>query len=309
MDLDGELHDIQGDILALEKETRALQEEKARLQKMLLQTGSTQIEDDVPIIKHSHFDTSIGQFFGNGDSEPKRRRTRSKEDVFHRAELTVELKENILYENIYRIGGITAFPLNQYLFEDDDEVLGLRFDMFSHTKQTFLTPHYVILRKISTSNKQTETTKQTWSVFKSTLPVFVPVDDYAAPLATADDEDTALTEFSTRIRSFLTKLQYRHDKFDQLLSLKFSQFGIESNTTLITNLDKDLQAQRVTLSIAHRVSKQHLMELICSDNIIEVVHINGEEAPLEQYLKDTNIKDLLKNFRRLIQELIDQNRI
>lgn len=240
---------------------------------------------DTPLLQHKYFDDSLLEFFGsnqsdaidknqnkdgdvdceNGERSRKRRRTIIPEGIHNLA----------LYENIYRFGGITAFPINKYLFDENEEILGLRFDVF--TFQKFHTPHYVILRKEPSKDHDK------WRVFKHTLPVYVPIRQYEAQL---DDNDVTIAAFAKSIRTFLVLIQYKHDKFNLVNKLGFKVIP-------------DLQCERV---IVEKALKR--MELICSNDRIDEVHITlqlSKELKLyyESMLRNCPIKDLVKTFRKI----------
>ena len=121
-------------------------------------SGPDDMDIEIPeIIKHNYFDPSIQKYFqqstspSNQLSLPENTTTKIASSQLKPIN-DLELKENVLYENIFRMFGITAFPINQYLFKNNDDpneqILGLRFDLYSNFTKCFQQPHYCILRKL-----------------------------------------------------------------------------------------------------------------------------------------------------------------
>ncbi|KAK6458197.1 minichromosome maintenance protein [Scheffersomyces xylosifermentans] len=350
--LDSEIADIRSDILSLQSELKNLEAEKTLLasELQLLQSEAITIEEEdesaienrhgksktvdnynseIPeIIRHEHFDASISRFFQPGtesestSSDANRKRLkvdRVTNDILAKAERLVDLKENILYENIFRLAGVTAFPINKYLLNPEDEIFGIRFDMFAHTKRVFLSPHYAILRKVAFVDKEQATVKK-WTLYRHTLPVYLPIEELKKQLENSNEQQ-AITEFALSVRDYLTKIQYKSDKLESLLSLTLESLGVKGSKPkrIITNIDKDLKCERVKFTVLNRNSltkKPHQIELLCNDNTIEVakidlVDVNGKKNHAlicESILKDSAIEDLLKNFRKVFHHMI-QNQL
>ncbi|ODV81894.1 uncharacterized protein CANTADRAFT_24638 [Suhomyces tanzawaensis NRRL Y-17324] len=327
--LETEIGDVRSDIQSLRLEVAAIEVERAQLAlKVLalqdeLQQPSPQHrphEKDAdpvpPIIQHSHFDPSISRFFQAPQDEPVPQTT-ALPRFLPQAEALVEIKENILYENTYRIGGVTAFPLNQRLFAANDEVLGLRFDMFSHAKCQFLQPHYAILKKSTVTDKTGHQLRQ-WTLYRHTLPVYVPLEDYTKELNSED----GVTTFALHIRNFLVKIQHKHDVVEELTKLDLQTFekgsmvaGPSGNSCrIIQKVDKDLQCQRLVLYILHKVGEKrkfHQVELNCNLDSIETANIstidlkhNAVIAMCEGLLRGCKFSDLSTTFSKVIEILL-----
>lgn len=312
----GDVRLLEEDVATLKKDEALLLEEIRQLERELDQDekvnndGNDIINDAetyIPdVFKHSHFDASISKYFVNADTKDDGLEINKHRSLaFKRAEAAVELKENIMYENIFRLGGITAFPLNRYLFNDTEEIFGIRFDNFSGFKGEYLIPHYVILRKVENVTKD-EIVTRNWQIYKHTLPVYVPYNEYELELTNSQlPEDEALLQFTMSIRSYLVSTQYKHDKLDLLSSMK------HGDSKIFTKIEKDLQAQRIVIDIAYQPNKSHQIELICSQNLIEIVnlrfHVRKQPQDLvlacETILKNTTFKDLKKNFRKVVDQL------
>ncbi|KAG5419799.1 MCM21 [Candida metapsilosis] len=196
--LQQEIHSLERDIVQLGDDLKELSHNESMLQREVTKLEQLEEEqnqpplhghhDVVPMIKHTYFDPSVAQYFDDTESPPQIQPI--DERIIERA----DTKENIMYENILRMSGITAFPINKHLYPND-EILGIRFDIFSPKTRSFKQPHYVILLK----SKLNEASY--WKVHKTTLPVHVPLDRYQQELSETHDVD----KFVTQIHNYLAK--------------------------------------------------------------------------------------------------------
>ncbi|EGW30421.1 uncharacterized protein SPAPADRAFT_52507 [Spathaspora passalidarum NRRL Y-27907] len=336
-DLRHDITSLSADVSSLQKthneilqEIKQLEEEEER--ETNKNTNQTVIEDsttDIPeIMKHSHFDPSISVYFketaeketekeDNDDDDDDEKDTEFIAEPTHTKSIQeeLELKENILYENIFRMVGITAFPINQYVFNADDELMGIRFDRYASSTNTFQPPHYVILRQINIySEKEQELTieRKTWSVYKHTLPNYVPLSDYQKLL---DESKESIIQFTRHVRDFLTKIQYKHDKLDQLLQLRRKQFDLPNDSPIISNIERDLSCERI--QITFKSKNKLFLELLLSTDTIEVCTFKSSISSshkqqlrfCESILRDCNISDIIKKTRSVIQTLVSHNLI
>lgn len=275
--------------------------------------------------QHSHFDDSIKAYFNR--SEQKYYGDEDAEDVASTAMVTVpkkeltELKYNILYENLYRLAGITIFPLNKQLLGNED-YLGLRFDLFSSLTRKFKTPHYVILRKAIPNEAKLagqlggDGDTLRWTVHRHTLPVFIPIDEYSKQLLVGVDEKDPMhvvAQFATTIRAQLLRLNYNHDKFDMLRLIKFTDFGIDREEPLISALDKDLQCRHVRITLSTYFKGQLVLEFMCNPQTIETATLitaasssfdPTNKVVCECMLRNSSLVDLRKSFRKVCEFLL-----
>lgn len=280
-----------------------------------------------PLVQHSHFDDSIAKFFMNDDQEEviddqpykKQKLNDLSNNILAKADGTVELKENLLYENVFRFGGITAFPINKFLFNDDDEVLGLRFDIFSHFRKQYLKPHYIILKKVDRRNKQNVYDSLKWSVYRHTVPVYVALEEYDEHLL-VENEQSGLNAFASSVRDQLIQIQYKHDKLDfcQQISLESLDNDVDSSSRkVIKKIEKDLECRRVIIYIKSRFSigknTNHELQLTCSDSSIDTVYLlllnkqdilyEKQAIYAESVLRGSSFKDLIKKLRIVFEYL------
>ncbi|GEQ68528.1 hypothetical protein JCM33374_g2196 [Metschnikowia sp. JCM 33374] len=318
MSLQEELHQLEKDIASLQEEVGPLQEQYDHIfrevsvfeaenkhkklsrppvpKRVPLANNTIDFDDAPPLIHHSHFDASIEKYFNQSD-EAKRsaQETDSNNDdeILAKISLKTVAGQLALRESILRFGGITAFAINDHLYDtQDDALLGLRFDVLSHTTRQFLKPHYIILRRRNLSFKETAPSSTSplapapapasspvqnhWSVFRYTTPPHVPLDQLQRLLSAAD-EAAGLQSFVERVRASLVSVQYKHDKLHSLSTLTHEEvFGFGSENKVVSKIEKDLSCQRIVLWVNnHSLPTKPLqpleIELICDELKIESV--------------------------------------
>lgn len=133
-----------------------------------------------PIIEHKMFDTSVGDLLDTTIlSSPSKRKSRLQlGNDSNQNTKSNHLKNQIVLENIFRLFGITFFPvidptdlqLNVETQELDitREMLGIRFDIFNQMDRQFETPFYILLKRKLKS--------QSWSIFKHTIPGYIDIE-------------------------------------------------------------------------------------------------------------------------------------
>lgn len=72
---------------------------------------------------------------------------------------------HLALENVYRLNGITSFPIKQ----QNTEYLGVRFDLYSPVRRDFEAPHYIILSR--------DEKAQTYYIFKHTVPIYLGIEE------------------------------------------------------------------------------------------------------------------------------------
>lgn len=338
----GDIQSLHLEIEVLDKEYSALLSQAKDLEESLRQGdepynlqeihGQSKANYDIdgpPVIKNSCFDESIRKYFTNvlDDVEEESTEVVTKRqrldniasDFKAKSETILEMKQNILYENIFRFGGVTSFPLNPFLFDDNDEIIGLRFDIFSHYKRKFITPHYVILRKIKNTEKGLETTMK-WEVYRHTLPVYLPISEYSEYLH--EHEEVTFSKFTQQIREHLIQIQYKHDKFDFLRNIKYDHISKNrsSHGRVVEKLEKDLQCQRINITLLSRIlsgRKASEINLVCTNDEVKEVSciiagVDSDDKTIiqcESLLKNCDLKDLIKTFKKVIGHLMKSDRL
>lgn len=350
--LEVEIEEVRGDIESLNREIDILDKEYSELlaQAQDLEEAlrdadgkSNQQETDghskanydidgPPIIINNCFDESIRKYFKNMQDGPeiteddlqitKRQRLEGVASEFKaKCETIVEMKQNILYENIFRFGGVTAFPINTFLFDDDSQIIGFRFDICSHYKQKFVTPHYVILRKVKNEEKGHETSMK-WEVYRHTLPAYLPISEYSTCLD-QKDEELAFLQFTQKIRGSLIQVQYRHDKFDSLRNIKVKHLTggfTRRERPVIENLEKDLSCERVNITLVSSITgnkKPPTISIVCTDTYLKetactMAGIGPDDKIIllcENLLKNCDLKNLTKTFKNVASHLLKSENV
>lgn len=275
-------------------------------------TVSYNYNEPESVAHHSHFDESIRHYFDRSENIYYDEKEEVSETIAVLGKELEELNYNILYENLFRLGGITAFPLNKQILADE-ELLGLRIDLFSVSSRKYLTPHYVILRKVPRESKLAgqNADSSKWMVYRHTLPVFVPIEEYSKVLD-LEDSKAAVSDFARKVRSNLLHLNYKHDKFETLRSFRFSDFGLDTNETLVSKLEKDLQCSHVKIVFSLYLRGHLELELVCNLWAIETAILSSSTNELneadkfacESILRNSSLTDLLKSFRKLSELLL-----
>lgn len=243
------------------------------------------IADDPPLIHFSYFDDSIRHYFQNGSlpSEPAVGRP-APEKVLDHIDVKTRGAQNALEELVWRLGGVSAFPINDRLYDNtNDALLGLRFDILSHVSLRFVQPHYIILRRRADKSIELK-----WLVFRYTTPPYVPLASFSHLLKV-----DRLHDFAHLVRSCLVRTQYKHDKFEAVAQLTYREvLGVETEfpdsvgtETKLVTVEKDLECRRVSLHIENHsgVRKQvHTIELECGHSSIDKVKCKLAEGSTEQ---------------------------
>ncbi|CCF57180.1 hypothetical protein KAFR_0C01870 [Kazachstania africana CBS 2517] len=215
------------------------------------------LQNQVPL-EHNLFDKSVGDILDTEilSSPSKRRQRLNGDDRSSIGNLPLDnLHDQIMVENIFRLFGITFFPvvdpsdlqMNIETQEMDTmrEMLGIRLDIFDELSKKYDKPMYILLKKKIKSD--------TWDIFKHTIPSYIGVEkifeEVSAGLAISY-EDIYL--FSKEIYLQLLKESARKGKLK-----KFEEKG------LISNLRISLSSTKVSFSIG-----TFEIELYLQDNII-----------------------------------------
>lgn len=271
--LAAQVAETRDDIASLEAELANLGKDRDMLQRQveLLETGGGGGGGGAAeILQHQYFDKLILPFFELGaPAEDGAGLAPGGELAVAPGALALALAlAQALLENIHRLGGVTAFPLNDRLLAGD-ELVGLRFEVYAARR--FHTPHYVILRR-----EHAKSGARAWRVFKHTLPAFL-----AAELGPADD----YRALASRVRAALWRLQHRRDKLDQLALLGLA-------------VERDLQCRRVTITRA-----PWTLVATCADTYIAEVEVSGatpaDAARIAAMLTRCDFSHLVKTFRQL----------
>lgn len=311
MSIQEEIEELKNSITLLHEEIAPLQDQHDRLFREVSELEATfrhknipkpvlpkkanhpldlETEDAPNLIHHSHFDASIEKYFPARPEEPTAPETTAMNDeILAKIQSKTAAGQLALKESIFRFGGITAFAINNRLYdEEDDALLGLRFDVLSHTTLRYLKPHYIILRRRRLLFKDSAATSNHWLVFRYTTPPYVPLDRLHR-LLLVEDEAAGLQAFVEKVRELLVSVQYKHDKFNQLSSLLYVEaFGSGSIQQIVTNLERDLECKRVVMRIKPQDQAPEPtleIELICGHLDLEQVTCNFQNENAEYFVQ------------------------
>lgn len=249
---------------------------------------------DPPLITDSIFDASIASYFTDA-AESKLLQRPHSDSLLLSIEARAANVENILYENVARFGGITAFAINGYLYNpDDDGLLGLRFDQMSHHTRKFTQSHYVILRRRILEHKSGSTQDPEWVVFRHTIPAYILLANIAERISS----EAELQHFAARVREELVKVQYKGDKLD---SLDLESANLKDAVVVI---DRDLECRvvKIQLKLGNMISE---LQLTCGPDVIdEVVILKGLNRAAEYFARgliNTPFRSLTSNMTAVLQ--------
>ncbi|KAI5952194.1 MCM21 [Candida margitis] len=197
--LGDDIINIETELEQLSNNESLLRQEVTKLEQLEAEQTQPPVDgphDEVLMIKHTYFDPSISHFFETTEETSSTSSSSQLQLINQRIMESTDVKENIMYENILRMSGITAFPINNKHLFPNDEILGVRFDIFSYKSKSYKQPHYVILLK-----RKDKSDTPYWSVYKTTLPMYAPLNEYQQELQQTSDLD----KFVTRIHMYIAK--------------------------------------------------------------------------------------------------------
>ncbi|KAG7928761.1 hypothetical protein KL925_000942 [Ogataea polymorpha] len=281
----------------LEREIAELKQTEKRLDDEILSLDE-EVEEDVTKIDeelthHQYFDELIENLMTEGirqveidkhrrnDAKRQKRENAIKRSNDEYEELRERLQPAICLENAYRLGGLTAFPVNDPQAGESDRFLGIRFDIFDPYTFKYTTPHYVILRK--------DPKNDLWEVFKTTIPNYVPLNSLAHEHLNDD-----MIRFAGHVRRHLVQLQLKKAIFLRL------QEKLESPS----GLDHDLDFTKISVNINDKLE----IVLICDlyrVNKAMVTYIDPEVSrackQVEVLLSGLSLNDFDEKFLQVIQ--------
>lgn len=193
--------------------------------------------DNNALVEQKMFDKSIADVI---DTEiltsPSKRRLKLKSKSGSK-----DLHQKVLLENVYRMFGITFFPVvdpNDIKINEDSkasemsrEMIGIRLEVFNDRLKKFEDPHYILLKKKLKSDS--------WLLFKHTVP------NYIDSQAFFDNTNGGLIMTFDHIYLFAKSVYLQLI----LVSLRSQQLQELVDVGLITDLVLDLQAAVVSFSI------------------------------------------------------------
>lgn len=230
------------------------------------------------------------------------------ERVSKRTRNTLEM---IQLENVNRMFGVTSFKITN---DSDNTLLGLRFDVFNQFKSQYVAPHYIILKKIVSNlslkdtNQLENTTAYVWSIFKSTLPKYIPFNELANKYLPFVDLENPLKgiylgEFTSEIYNQLDKIEIKKSQIQSLQSQVELQYGNQ------VHIKYDLNLYKVTITVLGRIE---IIILIDLDSVLSAVVVDdkreinsSQRRAIEQLLTHSNANQLNEIGVVVIKKIFD----
>ncbi|KAH3682264.1 hypothetical protein WICPIJ_006774 [Wickerhamomyces pijperi] len=289
------------DIINTENKKRKLNKTVEQLQEQEQQKNGTTNDDSgyfpaVPM-EHEFFDPSIVKYFKepstirqkkpSNDQEPEPSTTTTAQGE-EEPDISSKL-DNILLENIYRMFGITLFPLvnpDRFRANKVHELLGVRIEIFDQFKGTFETPYYLILQR----NKN-----QKWITFKRTIPIYIQIEKFIGMKNGV--EDLELISILQRLRTEIMDFSFKRQLFRYL----------ESECKFFQIKQADYKFENVVIDIDTLDSGNSVKVSLKLDNTTVVVSkvleskLSDEKSAKVALLLKGNLKSLAKRIRYITE--------
>ncbi|SMN19725.1 similar to Saccharomyces cerevisiae YDR318W MCM21 Protein involved in minichromosome maintenance [Maudiozyma saulgeensis] len=208
------------------------------------------LRNQIPL-EHQMFDDSIiGEMDVDILSSPSKRKAELQKIELDKPKGD-KLRNKVLIENMFRLFGITFFPLvdptdlklndETQNIEITRQMLGIRLDIFNSKNSTFDKAYYILLKNSNkTKGKQIESTSSgKWVIFKHTIPVYIDIEMIMRDLNTSNSSSyEEVYIFAKEIYILLLDSIERRKLFESL-ELK----------GLITNLKNDIDSTSVFFSL------------------------------------------------------------
>lgn len=255
-------------------------------------------EEAPPVYHYNYFDESIQKYFKELTITHE---NADYPELSHQILAHVEARSNTgllqLAENIFRFGGITAFPINERLYDSEDcSLLGVRFDVMDYTKKQYIAPFYIILRQKKLFGSGNSADKFPWTVFRYTTPAYVPLDQISK-LLDCDDPDAGLSSFVEMVRLKLVDVQTRREYFESLKTITFADLFGDTLNKPIAEFEMDAACIRVTIKLNNSCK----IELFCEKGEVVGIMALSLESEDEGALKDQIIKTKLSQLKSTIE--------
>lgn len=271
-------------------------------------------ENEPPIVQHSYFDDSIAHYFKTLDDFGEKPMKKINLDdlaigISQSSKKIIGLGENILYENLYRLGGVTAFPLNI------PDCIGIRFDTLLSQQGKFQKPNYVVLRKQEVDTKAKGVEKK-WVVFRHTLPSHV-VNNIAMQfddIGFANDEE--INGFANTLNATLTRSNFIKDIIEVLQNLKYQDLISDNQydpDAIFLEITSDQLSFISFLLRPRNTSKTFELRVTFDEMSVYSVVVNEQTVKFDQYmnerfrtvngkLKGVKLLELAKQIKEWVRE-------
>lgn len=302
LELENDIRSLQADIAPLQTEYHSLLRQVAQneapshapnipTKNLFVEKDLVPVDeqDEVPPVYHyNFFDESILKYFEKKDVKDSShsRSIKSKicsQQILAEIEQWTANKNHLLVENIMRFGGVTAFPINDRLYDAEDcFLLGLRYDVMDHVTRLYVKPFYIILRRKRYLHDPEAEDTAPWQVFRYTTPLYVALDRYSALLNNKDREE-GLRSFANSVHHRLVFVQRKKGLFSRVSQMTYSSLFKEASNNPIVIIEPDESYSHVLLSF----SKDTHIELVCNDENIRDIK---SSSSLQEY--DSHIRGI-----------------
>lgn len=236
--------------------------------------------------RHEYFDSSISKFFQSIGAQPPHDGNDYKQHgpINNKSQIV----NNIILENIYRMFGITAFPVSDPSKAARRDLLGVRIEIFNEKLKKFETPHYMIFERDVKTSK--------WVIFKHTIPIFIQIHEIYKEYDDMRSDETLL-KYLQRIRSILNMTSLKHQVIESIKS----QYPEN-----IQNLQKDIAMETVKFRLKVSDISTNFILSFSLDQVescyIESGFTESEKFRIKNVIKG-DVQSLEKRMSDVIQSL------
>ncbi|AQZ16346.1 MCM21 (YDR318W) [Zygosaccharomyces parabailii] len=198
-------------------------------------------DGSVNVPRHNMFNKTIASLMDNSPSK--------RSNTVRGRTLIRDLESKVQLENVYRLFGITFFPVvdpsdllnNATGIEVERRMLGVRLEVYNEQRSLFEKPHYILLKQ--------EMKSTSWRLFKDTIPLYVDLELIfqkinGGIITTWDD----VYLFAKQVYTQLLAVSMRLQTLEELRELG-----------LIEELDVDLRGSAVSFSV-HKAEVQLILQ-------------------------------------------------
>ena len=163
------------------------------------------------------------------------------------------LGEQLLVENSYRFFGITIFPAvdpNDLQIDAqtgtinvENDILGVRLDLFDETTLTFDYPFYIMLKRSTTESNSQHTNPNTWKLFRHSIPNYIDIKETFNRIHGGSDMTSGLTLPDIWLFAKEVYIDLLREKCRRQYLRNLEEKG------LILQLETDMETRKITFEV------------------------------------------------------------
>ena len=163
------------------------------------------------------------------------------------------LGEQLLVENGYRFFGITIFPAvdpndlqidaQRGAINIENDILGVRLDLFDETALTFDDPFYIMLKRCTTKFNRQHTNPDTWKLFRHSIPNYIDIHEILNQIHSGNDVTTGLTLPDIWLFAKEIYIDLLREKCRRQYLRTLEEKG------LLSQLDTDMKTRKITFEV------------------------------------------------------------